>query len=148
MKLTLERTIFTDTYTVGKLLMPNLFLWTAEDKDRGLTSDMTAEEIAAIKVKGETCIPYGEYKVKLSYSPKFKMTLPELVAVKGFTGIRVHAGNTAKDSMGCILLGMRYDEGGKILQSKKAVNEVFIPFVREVLKGSDLILEIKKGVAA
>ena len=76
-----------------------------EDEDRGLTNDMSVDEILAKKKYGETAIPTGRYEVKISWSPKFKKDMPILIAVKGFTGIRIHSGNTAKDSLGCLLVG-------------------------------------------
>lgn len=78
-----------------------------EDEDRGLTSDMSVDEILAVKNKhkGQTAIPRGRYKVTITYSPRFKKDMPLLNAVKGFTGIRIHSGNTAKDSEGCLLIG-------------------------------------------
>ena len=88
-----------------------------EDFDRGLTSDMTVDEVLAVKVHGETAIPTGKYKVELTWSPRFKKILPAVVAVKGFTGIRLHPMNTAKQSEGCIGFGVN-DKVGWISDSK------------------------------
>ena len=74
------------------------------------------------KVYGETAIPAGRYKLVLSMSNRFKRILPEVLAVPEFTGIRIHAGNTAKDTEGCLLLGQtRNVETRSIGQSKLAL---------------------------
>lgn len=53
-------------------------------------------------------IPAGLYSVMNSKSPKFKRELPLVwnATVPASRGIRIHVGNTAKDSSGCILVGM------------------------------------------
>lgn len=88
-----------------------------EDEDRGLTSDMTVDQILANKVYGKTAIPTGRYKITMSWSPKFKKDMPLVNAVKGFTGIRLHSGNSAEDSFGCILFGVN-DKIGWISNSR------------------------------
>lgn len=109
-------------YTVGRLLLDGTYFCdTLEDRDRGLSSDMTAEEIARIKVAGETAIPTGMYDVTLDVvSPRFAVhkayrfccgKLPRLIDVPGFNGILIHAGNTAEDSSGCILVGVNSSKG-------------------------------------
>lgn len=106
MELKVKRIAKRDTYTIGKLYVDGeYFCDTIEDRDRGLNDSMSVEEIKKIKVYGETAIPTGRYRVTLSYSIKFKKMLPEILNVKGFAGIRIHSGNTAKDSLGCILVG-------------------------------------------
>ena len=65
------------------------------------------DAIRTEKIAGKTCIPPGRYSVRLSWSPKFQRILPEVVDVPGFTGIRLHPGNTVADTDGCILCGLQ-----------------------------------------
>ena len=65
----------------------------------------------AHKIKGRSAIPEGRYAVVISWSPKMKKWLPILLGVPMFSGIRIHAGNTAKDTEGCILVGENLKKG-------------------------------------
>lgn len=71
-------------------------------------------------------IPCGMYTVQNSKSPKFKRELPLLHSehVQASRGIRIHVGNTAKDSQGCVLVGMTREVhllgGSKLKESKAA----------------------------
>ena len=115
MKLTLQRYHFTEDYTMGLLFIDGLYFCdTIEDKFRG-------NDLKNKKVAGETCIPYGVYDVKITYSPKYKKNMPQLLDVPYFTGIRIHSGNTAKDSEGCVIVGVK-SENGKVLESRKTYN--------------------------
>lgn len=119
----LERAWRRETYTVGKVIIDGKrFSESMEDKDRGLTQDMSEEEIKRVKVYGETAIPTGVYTVKMTYSQKYKRKMPEVLNVPGYSGIRIHSGNTAKDSLGCILLG-RNTKVGMITESRKTCKE-------------------------
>ncbi len=112
MELNLIRRYRNDKYTIGDLYIDGVwFSNVLEDTDRGLTDDMSEEEIKKIKVYGRTAIPKGTYKVEVTYSPKFKRYLPILLNVKGFSGIRVHSGNTAEDTLGCLLVGYNKVKG-------------------------------------
>ena len=101
------------TYTIGQLYNGNTYLCnTVEDQDRGLHSNMAAAQIAAIKVKGETAIPTGSYRVEVTDSPKFKRPLPLVLNVPGFSGIRIHRGSNANSTEGCIIPGENTVKGG------------------------------------
>lgn len=128
MIVTLRRVAFKPTYTIGKLYIDgNYFCDTVEDKDRGLNDSMTEEEIKKKKIYGETAIPYGTYKVSITYSPKFKKNLPLVEGVKGFSGIRIHSGNTAKDSLGCIIVG-KNKKVGMVLDSRVTMEKLIKVF--------------------
>ncbi len=112
MDLKLIRRYRNDKYTIGDLYIDGVwFSNVLEDTDRGLSSDMSEEEIQKIKIYGKTAIPKGTYKVEVTYSPKFKRYLPLLIGVKGFTGIRIHSGNTPEDTLGCLLVGFNKVKG-------------------------------------
>lgn len=101
------------TYTIGQLFIDGqYFCDTCEDADRGLDQTMPVPEILKRKIQNETAIPTGEYIVRFTYSPRFKRLMPQIENVKGFSGVRIHAGNTAKDTEGCVLLGKNTIKGG------------------------------------
>jgi hypothetical protein len=104
-----------DTYCIGEMLVNGEhFCNTLEDKDRGLSSDMTLSQIKKIKIYAKTAIPYGTYNVTVYFWPKYRKNYPLLHDVKGFTGILVHCGRTANDSAGCILVGENKIKGGLV----------------------------------
>ena len=73
----------------------------------------------------ESCIPMGVYACKRVQSPKFGNTF-EVANVPGRSHILFHGGNTAADSLGCILVGHGFDPVGGvdgIVQSKKEFAE-------------------------
>ena len=125
MRLTLVRIANRPTYCIGKLYIDGkYFCDTLEDVDRGLDDSMSEEEIKKLKVKGETAIPTGIYQVTITYSPKYKKNMPLINNVKGYSGIRIHSGNTAKDTEGCLLVG-KNKEVGKVLESRVTFNALF-----------------------
>ena len=108
----LERLFCKSTYTIGVLSIGDrLFCNTLEDPVRDLNKDGDLEDYGELKIWGETAIPYGRYNVIVSYSPKFKRDLPLILDVKHFIGIRIHRGNTAKDTAGCVLVGINNIKG-------------------------------------
>ena len=144
MELRLERKYRNNNYCIDKLYIDGkYFSDVLEDPDRGLTDNMSLEEIKKIKIKGNTCIPYGTYNITITYSSRFKKNLPLLNNVKGFEGIRVHVGNTPQDTEGCLLLGFNKVKG-QVIDSRNTVNK-FIDIVQKALnKGEKVTITITK----
>lgn len=116
--ITLERIANRPTYCIGRLYVDGVYFSdTLEDVDRGLDDTMSEQEILSKKVYGQTAIPTGIYRVILNYSPKYKKVMPLLLNVKGYSGIRIHSGNTDKDTLGCILVGEN-KVVGKVINSR------------------------------
>lgn len=119
----LVRTQFKDTQTVGKLYLNGVYFCdTLEDKNRDLNKNGIFDG-AEKKVYAQTCIPFGQYKVIINQSSRFKRLMPRLLNVPHFDGILIHNGVTEKNSAGCILVGS-YD-GQKLVRSKEIFNKLF-----------------------
>jgi len=143
MKLRLERRYLKPDYTVGALFINDAYVCdTIEDRVRDYNKDGDLQDPGEGKVFGETAIPYGTYKVRLTMSPKFKRLLPVVLNVPHFTGIRIHRGNTAKDSHGCILPGEN-KEPGKVTSSTKYEMLIVERILQARLNGENVVLTIK-----
>lgn len=124
MELNVKRIARKDGYTIGRLFINNeYFCDTLEDTDRGLKDTMQVNEILAKKRKGVTAIPTGKYDVILTFSPRFKRVLPLLLSVKCYEGVRIHAGNTAEDTEGCLLVGENKIKG-QIINSRATLERL------------------------
>jgi len=117
-------------------------IYTIEDKDRGLNQSMPLEEIKKIKVHSQTCIPYGCYEVKMTFSPKYMKVLPQLMNVPGFEGIRIHSGNTIFDTEGCIIPGLK-KAVDRVTESRLAMQHI-INALTDDLKRGKVYLQIVK----
>lgn len=125
MRLTLKRIANRKDYCIGKLYINGkYFCDTLEDVDRGLDDSMTEDDIKQIKIKGQTAIPVGIYTVLLTYSPKYKKVMPLINNVKGYSGIRIHSGNSSKDTEGCLLVG-KNTVVGRLTDSRNTFNALF-----------------------
>lgn len=148
MNITIERKWKKDTYTIGVMYIDGVrFSETMEDKDRGLKSMMSEAEIKSKKVYGKTAIPTGTYLIKMLYSPKFATrpwgkkyegNVPQIMDVKGFSGVRIHPLNTAEDSLGCIGVG-RNLEKGKILKSTEYYYKLLDNYILPALKRREIV---------
>src|SRR5262245_27334665 len=124
MDLRLERKSFTPASTIGELTVDGGFeCFTLEDVVRD-------GDIFKVKVPGATAIPEGRYEVRISFSPRFKTELPEILNVPNFVGVRIHPGNTAADTEGCVLVG-RSRGMDRVLESRLA----FVPLLEKLRRG-------------
>ena len=105
-KFDLIRKYFTEYSTIGELYLDSKFVcFILEDKDRMLDSEWDLERIKREKVYGRTAIPTGEYRIEWTFSNRLNKPAPILLRVKGYEGIRIHAGNTNADTLGCLIPG-------------------------------------------
>lgn len=142
MKLELYRKYRKSGYTIGLLYADGKFICnTLEDTDRGLTNEMSERQIASIKVKGKTAIPTGTYPIIVTYSPRFKKQMPLLDNVKGFEGIRIHSGNIASDTEGCILCG-KNTKVGEVTSSKMWTEKVYNLINDAIRKRESVFIDI------
>lgn len=132
MKLRIRRSTFTNVSTVGELFIDDKFeCYTLEDVVRP----------DGAKVYGETAIPPGRYDVRLTMSPRFKRVLPLLINVSNFVGVRIHPGNSASDTEGCILVGQSKDENW-VGASKAAFDVLFPKLQAAAERGESISLDI------
>lgn len=125
MKLLLKRVYFAPDYTIGKLSIDGIpFCDVLEDTNRDKNHDGDLTDAGESKVFGQTCIPFGKYKVTITMSQRFNRELPLLLNVPGFDGIRIHPGNTAVDTHGCLLVGVN-DTKGRVSNSKATFEKLF-----------------------
>jgi hypothetical protein len=119
MKLELKRLHRTNNSTIGELYVNGVFeCYTLEDKER------------EVKIKNETAIDKGTYKVIITPSNRFKRDLPLLLNVPKFEGIRIHSGNTNHNTEGCILVGTTRSVDF-IGNSRKAFDKLFAKMKNE-----------------
>lgn len=154
MKLTLIRSALKPKYTIGHLYIDGAYFCdTIEDKDRGLAATMTHEEIMRIKVKTETAIPLGTYKVSMAItSPKFSLKkdyqwckgrLPRLLGVPGFEGILIHAGRTQNSSAGCIIVG-KNKVVGAVVESMDTIRKLWGKLDAAYKRGEGITIQVRR----
>lgn len=121
--------------------MPEWFCNTMEPTARKLTSQMPLTLIRRHKIIGKTAIPTGRYRILITRSRRFGRWLPLLLNVKGFEGIRIHAGNKPEDTRGCILLGFNRRKG-YVLDSTRCVLTLVKMMTEAIAKGEKVFVTI------
>lgn len=81
---------------------------------------VTLEDLWQDNKPNISCIPKGKYALNWHISPKFGMCYI-VSGVPGRSHILFHAGNTAADTHGCVLLGLTFGDS-RISSSKAAVD--------------------------
>lgn len=138
MKLRLERKECGLECSIGELTVDGAFeAYTLEDEVR----EIDGQPVAEWKVKGKTAIPRGSYNVVVTQSARFGRELPLLENVPGFEGIRIHPGNTAADTEGCILVGRNKTER-TVTESRAAFNALFTKIQAAIAAGDTVMMEI------
>ena len=143
MKIKVLRDIFTEKSTTGHLHIDGAWqCYTLEDRVRANGS----------KIYGETAIPKGTYEVAMTWSGKFnkkawakptKGLVPEILDVPGYSGVRIHPLNCAKDSLGCIGVG-KNDKKGWISNSTAYYRNLVDNYIVPALdRGERVFITIK-----
>ena len=142
MNLVVTRRWQTGDTTTGTLTIDGLpVCYTLEDYVR----TAHGEDIHDVKIPGQTAIPAGTYRVTMHDSPKFGR-VPKVHDVPGFEDILIHAGNTAKDTAGCILVGLTRKPAA-LEQSRLALAEVIKTLEHAEAMGEAIALEIREMFA-
>lgn len=154
MEIIIRRTAFKEGYTIGSLYIlpeqvnneekavPEWFCNTMEPTTRKLTSRMPLTVIRRHKIIGKTAIPTGRYRILITRSRRFGRWLPLLMNVKGFEGIRIHAGNKPEDTRGCILPGFNRRKG-YVLDSTRCVLTLVKMMTEAMEKGEKVFVTVK-----
>jgi hypothetical protein len=132
MRLTLTRVERSPQATLGDLVVDGqFFCYTLEDPVRP----------EGIKIPGSTAIPAGVYPVQITWSPRFRQDMPLLIGVRNFTGVRIHPGNTAADTEGCILVGYERHPD-EIRRSRDAYSDLLLELQAALGSGEDVMIKI------
>lgn len=153
MELLVDRKWKKQSYTISNLLIDGKwFCNVLEDADRGLDDSMSIDRILELKKPTITAIPRGTYEITLDIvSPKYSKVqfykdvcngkVPRLKNVKGFDGILIHAGNTDKDSSGCLLVGVNKIKG-QVVNSKETFKTLYKLLQDRKNKGEKIVIKI------
>lgn len=95
-----------------------------------------------VKTPAKTAIPAGRYEVRITFSPRFKTDMPLLLKVPGYEGVRIHPGNTAADTEGCLLPG-KFRGTDKVTMSRDAYAALFPKIKAAQAKGDKIFITIE-----
>ena len=143
MEIKLIRKYYQAKYTIGRLYVNNRFFSDClEPPSLHLTERSALGTILIAKYKGYRAIPTGRYRILITRSRRFGRWLPLLLNVKGFEGIRIHAGNKPEDTRECILLGFNRRKG-YVLDSTRCVLTLVKMMTEAIAKGEKVFVEVR-----
>jgi hypothetical protein len=129
MVIEIKRVSHTNRCTIGEVWVDGVFeCYSLEDSVR----EVPLKPVSEWKIAGQTAIPAGTYDVVIDFSNRFHRLMPHILNVPGFTGVRIHSGNTDKDTEGCILIGQ--EKTSDYIGHSKAAFDTFFPQLQDALQ--------------
>jgi len=136
MELTLKPFKKTKISTISKLYVDGVYECDIlEDVVRG---------VKEAKVFGKTAIPAGRFQIIIDMSNRFQRLLPLLIEVPGYAGVRIHPGNTDKDTEGCLLPGQAGTTADFVAHSNKEFNELMVKLNKAIKTGSKIYINVTR----
>lgn len=138
MELFLRRKPSSQESTIGRLYIGDTFeCFILEDVIR----EIIGEPVEKWKVYGKTAIPAGRYEIIIDMSDRFKVLMMKLLNVPGFTGVRIHSGNKAIHTDGCLITGSSFGKD-VVYESKKALQALFDKVNSALISGNRVFINI------
>ena len=130
MDIILNRQKYTLKSTIGEIAIDGRHIcFTLEDRSPN------------VKIPKETAIPAGRYRLVIDHSPKYDKDMPHILDVPGFTGIRIHSGNTPEHTEGCVLVGL--SRGVDMIMESRMAFSRFMLILEDAVKRGEVWVEIK-----
>lgn len=140
MEIEVIRTPGTKDFTGGNMLINGVReCFTLEDEVR----EVEGVPVSQWKIPKVTAIPRGRYRCVISHSNRFDVEMPELLNVPGYSGVRIHPLNTAKETDGCIGVGDENPSDGFMGESRNAYKRVFEKISNAIAHGDQVWVTVK-----
>ena len=107
-----------------------------------LVREVPGRPVSTWKIQNETAIPVGTYPVVIDLSNRFQCDMPHILNVPGFDGIRIHSGNTAADTDGCVLLGQERNGPDDVIESRVAFAGFFPKLQAAINRGEPVTITV------
>ena len=135
----------------------NGLLFEITDIGRKFLSYTLEDEARALKVRGETRVPAGIYKVELrkegGFHERYTKKYPgihrgmlHVTDVPGFEYILIHTGNTDEHTAGCLIVGDSQENNtalpdGFVGKSKNAYKRIYRRIANAIKKGEEVTIK-------